>query len=84
MKLIIETYWNKVTPDNSAPFGTRVLPDYELKGTVTYPDSGWTLDAWKQSVKTRHGFAGFVDGAAKFDLEQRYGIRSYQLVRLAS
>ena len=82
MKLTIETYWNKVQPDCSAPFGTRVLPEYELKSTVTYPDSGWTQSDWERSVKARNGFVGFVDGAAKFDQGRNYGIHSYQLVRV--
>ena len=85
MKLIIECFMNKVTPDAAAPFGTRVLPEYERTSLVTYQNGGgWeSLEAWRESVKSRLGFEGFDDqGRAKFQIGRSYGIHSYQLVSL--
>ena len=86
MKLVIETFWNKVVPDKDAPFGTKVLPEFELKDSLTYRESGWeSVEAWKKDAKQRHGFQGFdAQGRAKFELSKSYGIRSYQLVSVVS
>ena len=82
MKLIIEEYWNKVERFDGMPFGSRVLPEYERKSRVEYPESGWNdLKEWQKSVIHRNGFQGFDDqGRAKFDQGRTYGIHSYQLV----
>ena len=86
MKLIIREYWNKVVEEEGQPFGSKVLPDYELKSTVEYKNSGWNdIREWRNSVKERKGFIGFDEsGAAKFDLGRHYGIHSYQLVSLTN
>lgn len=86
MRLVIETLWNKVVADPSAPFGTRVLPEYERKDILSFPNGGgWkSRDEWEHSVKHRKGFQGFdSQGRAKFDGGRAYGIHSYQLVSLS-
>lgn len=85
MTLIIETWWSKVVADPSAPFGTRVLPEYERKDIVRYPNGGgWnSREEWQRSLKGRKGFIGLDEqGRAKFDQGRTYGIHSYQLVSL--
>ena len=84
-KLVIETFWNRVVSDPASPFGTRVLPEYERKSMVSYPNGGGWNDRkeWEHSVKQARRFQGFDDqGRAKFDLGRSYGIHSYQLVSL--
>ncbi len=85
MKLVIETFWNKVVPREDG-FGTKVLPEFVLKDTFTYRESGWeSVDAWRKDAKQRHGFQGFDEqGRAKFELAKSYGIRSYQLVSVVA
>jgi hypothetical protein len=81
--LKIETHWNKVTPDPRAPFGSRVLPEYECKDVCTYPNAGGWTDraAWRAHVAAMKGFAGFDEhGRAKIDQGRSYGIHSYQVV----
>lgn len=83
MKLVIETYWNKVEHDGSFPFGTRVLDDYERRGVTVYPGDPRTQKEFRRECRAKHDFIGFMkDGSAKFDLGRYYGIHSYQLVRL--
>lgn len=85
MNLVITEMWNKVVPDATQPFGTRVLPEFEVKSRVSYPNGGgWkSREEWRASVKTRSGFHGFEpDGSARFEQRPSYGIRGYQLVSL--
>ena len=82
MRLTIETYWNKVVDDASAPFGTRVLPEYELKDSFSWPNSGWeSVSEWRKNARSMAKFIKFDDqGRAHFDLSRSYGIHSYQVV----
>ena len=83
LKLRIEEYWNKVIPDRTCQLGTRVLPEFVLKRSVVYKDSGWqSMEEWKNAIKNRPGFLGFESGKAKFNTGRYYGISSYQLVSL--
>ncbi len=49
-KLTIETFWNKVEPQAGAPFGTRVLPEYERKDVVSYADPR-SQEEWRKTLK---------------------------------
>ena len=85
MKLVIETMMNKVTPDSTAPFGSRVLPEYERTSIVSYSNGGgWSnRHEWIKDQKTKRNFLGFDErGRSKIDLGRSYGIHSYQLVSL--
>jgi hypothetical protein len=83
-KLTIETFWNEVQVDSTAPLGTRVLPSYERKAITTYPDKR-TPEEWRKTVKHLHGFVEFdSQGRAKFDCGRAYGIHSYQFVSLTA
>jgi len=84
-KLVIETFWNKVIPDGTAPLGSRVLPEYERKDITSYHNGGGWPDktTWARNAKTLHRFQGFDEqGRAKFDLGRAYGIHSFQLVSI--
>lgn len=83
MKLIFSEYWNKLTPDASAPFGKRVVSDeYEPKGTSTIENSGWpTSEAWAANTQTLASFTHFDDkGRAVHDLRTHRGRHMYQTV----
>lgn len=80
--ITIKEFWNKVASDDTQPFGTRVLPDYEIKSSHSFCDSGYqSRKEWQQRAKGIKGFLGFQDdGSAKFDMGRMYGIHTYQLV----
>ena len=71
--LRVKEYWSKVVRDPSAQFGSRVLPEYEVKAT-------WTVDntledlrkRWKNNPKMTFG-----DGHITEDTGTHYGIHSY-------
>lgn len=79
MYIIIKTYWNKVVYDGNSPFKTRVLDEYELKSTVSYPTTVSFRDQIRHS-KNLSGFVGVEDNAIKMDLGKSYGIHSYQMI----
>jgi len=85
MRLVIREFWNKVIPNPNKPWGTEVLPDFEQKSVVFYPNSGGhkSIESWKYEMKKIKGFREFTDdGKAVIDLPTRYQIKSYQIVSL--
>jgi len=84
MKMVIKTYWNKVESDPDAPFGSRVLPEYELKDTVVYDTDLKSFDEMKKELTKRFPdkFLGVDGESLKFDLGKHYGIHSYQAISL--
>jgi len=84
MNLVIEEYWNRMAPIENPAGEFKFKPvrgEYERKSVSTSRTS-WDRKEWERSVKERHGFLGFENGKAKFDLFTHYGIHSYQLVWL--
>ena len=80
MKMIIETYWNKLGP---MVCGMRkVMPEYELKDSIA-TDSGWkSIEDFRKSCKVKNKFLGETrPGEFKFDLNRYYGIHSFQVIR---
>ena len=87
MELVIESWWNKVVDDPTNPMGTRVLPEFVLHDSLSFPNGGgWdSRERWRTSAKHRHDFVKFDDtGAARFRGSRHYGIASYQRVYLTA
>jgi len=75
--LEITVYWNKVIQDKTQPFGTRVLPDYEIK-TVYHVDN--TLADLKKRWKGNPKMEFHKDHIKENDGKQ-FGIHSYRIIR---
>ena len=87
MVLVIEDWWNKVEPDSTQHFGTKVLQEFILKNRTKYPNNGgWkSKDQWKREIQKRHDFEKWIDGEkAKLKTTSFYGIKSYQIVYMES
>lgn len=85
MKLVIETWINKVIPDPSHPLGWNkpVAGEYELLHRTPMGYDSRTPAEFAKDCKTRHKhrFMGEIrPGVFKYDLGQNYGIHSYQIV----
>jgi hypothetical protein len=73
----VTQYWNKVIDDDSAPFGTRVLKEYEIK-------SRYKLDTDFQELRKRyknHPRMTITDDLITENNGSYYGIHSYTEIR---
>ena len=84
-KLVIKDYWSKIERDNSAPFGSRVLNEFVLKNTVSYPETRTKSEFMKETKERNNGkiletlangykIKGICDGY--------YGVKGYQVVTI--
>ena len=84
-KLVIKDYWSKTEKDNSAPFGSRVLDEFVLKSTVSYPESRTKEEFMKETKERNHGkiLETLVNGyKIKGIFDGYYGIKGYQIVTI--
>jgi hypothetical protein len=69
----ITEYWNKLTDDPSAPFGKRVLPEYEIHRKYTMQSDFSELKTrWKDNPRMKILQDKIVEDTGKY-----YGIHSY-------
>ena len=73
MRIKITEYWNKIIDDSNAPFGTRVLPEYEVKRT-SYINGN--LDELKKRYE-KHSRMTIYDDKIVEDRGKYYGIHSF-------
>ncbi len=69
----ITVYWNKIIDDPSQPFGTRVLPEYEIKKQYTMDSDFYELkNRWNNHPRMK------IEGEKITEqLPKQYGIGSY-------
>jgi len=75
-KIVITQYWNKIIDDPTAHFGTRVLPEYEIK-------SQWKIDGTLEDLKKRWGKNSRMTiepDRITEDLGKYFGIHLYQVI----
>lgn len=93
MRMIIKEYWNKVYAENidGTAILRRVLPEYELKSTVSYPQGSGpegkgysSVREMQNELKSRFpmSFMELIDNGLRFDLGTQWGVHSYQDVTL--
>lgn len=82
--MIIETFFETVTPEEGQPFGTRVNKGvFEKHGAATISQNagGWDdVEDFARDAKNRRGFNRREGNVFYFDEPTRYGIASYQRV----
>ena len=75
--LRITEYWNKVICDKSAPFGTRVLPEYEIKRELTIEGNLSELKKrWRGHPRMTINHDSIIE-----DFGRSYGIHSYNIIK---
>jgi len=74
--ILITQYWNKIIDDPSAPFGTRVLPEYEVKSQCKIDG---TLEDLKKRWKKNPRMTIDPDRITE-DLGKYFGIHLYQVI----
>ena len=72
----VTEYWNKIIDDKSAPFGTKVLSEYEIYRQYTM-DSDFELlkKRWKNNSKMTIEADKITEDKGKY-----YGIHSYVVI----
>ena len=73
----ITEYWNKVIDDPTQPFGTRVLPEYEVKAVFRVNN---TLEDLKTRWRKHKNIAILPDMIID-DRGKSYGIHSYAEIK---
>lgn len=84
-RLVIKDYWSKIERDSSAPFGSRVLDEFVLKGTVSYPETRTEAEFMKETRERNHGkiLATLANGyKIKGICDGYYGVKGYQIVTI--
>lgn len=86
MRMIIREYWNKVSNENidGNTYLKKVLPEYELKSVVSYPESYSSVIEMQKELRSRFPmrFMELIDKGIRFNLGKQWGIHSYQDVTL--
>jgi hypothetical protein len=73
----IKVFWNKVIDDPSQPFGTRVLPEYQVKETFRVNN---TISDLRERWKT-HKNMNIQKDIIIEDCGRSYGIHTYKEIR---
>ena len=75
-KIVITQYWNKIVDDPIAHFGTRVLPEYEIKSQCKIDG---TLENLKKRWKKNPRMTIEPDRITE-DMGKYFGIHLYQVI----
>jgi len=76
--IIITQYWNKIVDDPAASFGTRVLPEYEIKSQ--WKTEGNLEDLKKRWKKHKHPRIAIEPDRIVEDFGKYFGIHSFQVI----